>query len=69
MRDDDDDDDEPPPQLCAEDEVAIMAWNLAGGMEWAGIPIVADILGVEDIEDLVRRMVVIRNELNKRSQT
>ncbi len=48
------------------DEAALDAWNLAGGLEWPALPIVAAILGVDDIEGMVRRMVVIRNGLRAR---
>lgn len=48
------------------DDVALSAWNLAGGLEWSAIPLVAEILDVDDVEGLVRRMVVIRNGLRAR---
>ena len=32
-----------------------------GGMDWAALPLVADILGAEDIERLVREIVAIRD--------
>jgi hypothetical protein len=41
--------------------LAIQAWNLMGGMDWDGLPIVAELLGVDDIEQLVRQLVLIRD--------
>jgi hypothetical protein len=41
--------------------LAIQAWNLMGGLDWNGLPIVAEMLGVEDIELLLRHIVLIRD--------
>ena len=41
--------------------IAIRAWNLCGGMEWAAIPVVADLLGVRDVERLIYQMTIIRD--------
>ena len=32
-----------------------------GGMDWAGLPLVCELLGVTDAEALIGRMQVIRN--------
>lgn len=40
--------------------MAIQAWNLAAGGEWAAIPYVCEALGIEDAGELVRRWAVIR---------
>lgn len=40
---------------------AIRAWNLLGGLEWAGLDAVAEILGITDIEALVVQLVAIRD--------
>jgi hypothetical protein len=55
-------------ELDDRDLAAIAAWNLAGGMNWEALPIVIEVLGVEDVEDLVRRMALIRDEMDKRRQ-
>lgn len=39
-----------------------MAWNLMGGLEWAALPVVAEMLGVADVDRLVRQLVVIRDK-------
>ena len=31
-----------------------------GGIDWAGLPIVAEILGIRDVQRLVERLLVIR---------
>lgn len=41
--------------------LAVKAWNLLGGaVDWVGLPIVAELLGVVDLELLIRQMVLIR---------
>lgn len=46
------------------DEVAlaIRGWNLCGGMDWAAIPIAAEILGITDVERFVRSLCAIRDQ-------
>lgn len=51
-----------PPGLPPVDvALAIRAWNMLGGMEWAGLDAVADILGIDDLEILVTQLQIIRN--------
>jgi len=45
--------------------LAIEAWNLMGGLDWSALPIVAEILGVEDVETLARLVARLRNDLRK----
>jgi hypothetical protein len=40
--------------------LAIRAWNMLGGMEWAGIEVVAEVLGYDDLEVLVTQLQTIR---------
>lgn len=47
----------PPP---VESALAVRAWNMLGGLDWAGLDQVAEILGIEDKEALVNQLVVIR---------
>jgi hypothetical protein len=40
----------------------VQAWNLLGGeVNWAGLPIVAELLGITDIDLLVRQLALIRD--------
>lgn len=39
-----------------------------GGIEWDGIEVVAEILGIEDVEMLVRNLVSIRDFQNKQTE-
>ncbi len=32
-----------------------------GGIDWAALPIVSELLGIDDIESLITRLVVIRD--------
>jgi hypothetical protein len=41
---------------------AVEAWNLMGGLNWSALPIVAEMIGVEDIELLIEQLVIIRNK-------
>jgi hypothetical protein len=44
--------------------MAIRAWRLLangmGGIDWAGLPIVVEMLGIHDPESLIARLQVIR---------
>jgi len=40
--------------------MALEAWNLMGGLDWAALPVVAEMLGVSDVERLIRQLVTIR---------
>ena len=40
---------------------AIQAWNLMGGMDWAALPIVVEMLGVSDPETLIQQLAAIRD--------
>jgi len=37
------------------------------GIEWAALPVIVEILGVEDVELLVRQLAGIRDHQNKQS--
>lgn len=45
--------------------MALAAWNALhngqGGIDWAGLPIVAAWLGVRDVEGLMQRLVLIKS--------
>jgi hypothetical protein len=42
---------------------AINAWNLMGCLiDWAALPLVAEMLGIEDVETFVHQLVAIRNK-------
>jgi hypothetical protein len=43
----------------------VKAWNLMGGLDWAALPIVVELLGVEDVEQLIHHLVCIRNQQNQ----
>ena len=46
------------------DAAAIRGWNLLangmGGLDWAGLPLVVALLGVDDVEAFVDRLLVIK---------
>lgn len=39
-----------------------------GGIEWDALPIIIELLGIEDVETLVRQLVAIRDDQRKRSE-
>lgn len=41
--------------------LAVRAWNLLGGMDWAGIETVCELLGVDDPDTLIAQLVLLRN--------
>jgi hypothetical protein len=45
--------------------LAVKAWNLMGGLDWAALPLVVEMLGVEDVEQLINHLVGIRNHQNQ----
>jgi len=40
-----------------------------GGIDWAGLPIVADMLGITDIERLLVELCAIRDFQNRENQS
>ena len=57
------------PATQAEDLLAVKAWGMMSGtMEWASIPIIADILGYDDIEALSSDMLTIRDHIERMQQ-
>jgi hypothetical protein len=55
---------EDPPSASDLDAVAIRAWNALsnghGGIEWSGLETVVAWLGIEDVDDLLQRLVTIK---------
>ena len=42
--------------------LAIQAWNMLGArIDWQGLPIVCELLGIDDIENLLSQLTVIRD--------
>ena len=46
--------------------MAHRAWNMMGGLDWAALPVVAEVLGVQDIELLLIELIAIREYQNDR---
>jgi hypothetical protein len=51
--------------LNLDERMALKAWQMLGGCDWSGLPMVAEILGIDDIEGLARSLAHLRNELHK----
>lgn len=46
--------------------LAVKAWNWMGGeINWAGLPLVADLLGIDDLELLIVQLAAIRDHQRK----
>lgn len=60
---------ETPPQPSHEDGIAMRAWallaNASGGLDWAGLPVVCEWLGVQDVDGLLWRLSVIKDARRK----
>lgn len=41
--------------------IAIRAWNLMGGIDWAALPVIAELYGITDIDILIHQLVAIRD--------
>lgn len=53
----------PAPHPC---QYAVEAWNLLGGqIDWQAIPIVFEMLGVDDAERFIRMLFVIRDHMER----
>ena len=48
----------PPPEGS---ELSVSVWNLMGGLDWNALEVVAEMLGVRDIDRLVRDLVTMRD--------
>jgi hypothetical protein len=51
----------PSPNQPPDVTMAIRAWNMLGGLEWAGLDTVCDVLGITDPELLIAQLVTMRN--------
>lgn len=38
----------------------MQAWNIMGGIDWQALPIVVDMLGISDPENLIYQLVTLR---------
>ena len=41
-------------------DLAIAAWNLMGGLDWNALPIVVEMLGIADVDQLIRHLAALR---------
>jgi hypothetical protein len=47
-------------------QVVIEAWNWMGGkVDWAGVPVICEMLGFDDPETLIRGLVQIQEHFRK----
>ena len=51
-------------RATAADHIAFEAYKYlatyGGSIDWSGLPLVAELLGVDDIEDLTNRLMIIK---------
>lgn len=46
--------------------MSVQIWNLMGGqIDWAGLPVLAETLGIMDVEMLIFHLVAIRDSRDK----
>lgn len=54
-----------PPQQTGDVRTAVKAWNLMGcRLDWAALPIVAELFGIDDVETLITQLVALRDHQN-----
>lgn len=46
----------------------MQAWNIMGGLDWQALPIVVDMLGISDPEDLIMQLVTVREHAREKGQ-
>jgi hypothetical protein len=52
-----------------EAEPALAAWRMMGGViDWAGLPVVAELIGVKDVEMLVLQLLTIKEYADRGRQ-
>lgn len=51
------------PKLTVENELVLEAWNLMRGLEWAAIPCMVEMLGVDDVPGFIFGLVQIREHM------
>ena len=44
--------------------IAVEVWNMMGGLDWHALPVVCEMFGISDVDELVRDLVTIR-EFNR----
>lgn len=49
------------PAQSSDTAQAIHAWNLMGGLDWAALPVIVELLGIADPEPLIYQLQAIRN--------
>lgn len=42
----------------------MIAWNMMGGLDWAALPIVCEMLSIADPDLLIQCLILIRNNDN-----
>lgn len=42
-------------------EIAIKAWNMMKGIDWQALPLIAEMLGVVELESFITQLITIRN--------
>lgn len=46
---------------CA--QLAVRAWNMMAGLDWNALPVVCELIGVDDVEALLWQLLLIRDRL------
>ncbi|HJT63070.1 MAG TPA: hypothetical protein VJ797_15480 [Burkholderiales bacterium] len=56
------------PVLAGANQIAVRAWNLMGGLDWAAFPTVCLLLDADDPLGLAERLAAIREHLRNRDK-
>ncbi len=63
---------EDPPAATEDDRLAIQVFNALsngmGGMDWAGLPVMCEWLGIQDVDGLMLRLTTIKTHRPPKSE-
>jgi hypothetical protein len=58
----------PPEPAPGNFSLAVEGWNMMQGIDWQALPVIVEMLGIEDVDLYIRQLLTIRNfhdHLNK----
>ena len=56
------------PGISGENQIAVRAWNLMGGFDWAAFPTVCLLLDADDPAGLAERLAAMRDHFRNRDK-
>ena len=47
--------------------MAVEAWNMMGGIDWTGLPVVVEYFGITEVDQFISRLISIRDYLKAKN--